>query len=76
MEYECLFSKNRQQDQRTVFAKFFWPTGKQPYEPFLRIAARTSEGEPGWGFKQDRFKDKYSNPIPKLLNYLESLLSG
>jgi hypothetical protein len=71
VKYESLYSKSKSQDQGKVFAKFFWPNGKPVYEPFLRIAAKTSDGESGWGFKQQRFKDKYSNPIPKLYNYLD-----
>lgn len=71
MNYENLFSKTKFQDQKKVFAKFFYAKDALPHQPLSMIASRTPEGVAGWGFKQERFKGQYNNPVPKIYNYLE-----
>lgn len=71
MNYESLFTMSKDQPKGTAFASFFPPKDGTYDTPFIWIAEKTQEKKEGWGFKQQKYKDKYSyTEVPKLRNYL------
>jgi hypothetical protein len=58
--YDSLYKQYKEQPLSTVFAHFY-PIGDDYDEPYKAIARRTIDGLGAWTFKQERFKNKYTN---------------